>query len=116
MEDERLDLSSIDPLHDPSRWESVMQATMKGVDAALAAREDQQQSPLYFIASWRRTLLAAAAGLLAVLIPAEIALELREQRQDEIRSIASMSISSAATDTTPTGSDILRAIAVERTQ
>ena len=113
MEFDRVDLSPLDPLRDPPRWQSLVDATLARVDVALEERARRQDDALVLIASWRRTLLVAAAVLLAVLIPLEIALEVRESRAEAISRLASVSAAWVSQGQTPTGTDILRAISVE---
>jgi hypothetical protein len=112
MDNERLDLSPLDPMRDQPRWESFVNATLKRVDRALDQREEQRDDAFLLIASWRRPLLAAAAVLVAVLIPAEIALEIRESRAEKISRLASVSVVWARSEQPPKAADILRVIAV----
>ena len=55
MDEERLDLSPLDP--DPARWRAVMDGTRARVDAVRAER--LRRGPRATIAGWRRPLLAA---------------------------------------------------------
>ena len=103
MDEERLDLSALSP--DPVKWESIIDTTMARVDESL--RDD----PLATIAAWGRPLLLAAAAARAIIIPVEIALELRESRIDSARRLAEESATWVAADRSPSGSEILRTIA-----
>jgi hypothetical protein len=109
MNDERLDLSPLDPMEDPTRWRSLVEGTLHRVDAVLAERSADEH-PLMLIASWRRRLLWAAAAALAILVPAEIALELREAKQERVDRL--VTISSHWGPVPPTGATFLRALGV----
>ena len=107
-----VDLSALDPLRDEVRWRSVMNATMARVDTVLAARTHRDH-PLDLIASWRRPLTAAAAIAVALLVPAEIALERREARMERVERL--VEISSGLLDgRRPAGADFLRAVGASR--
>jgi hypothetical protein len=111
IDDEKLDLSALDPARDPTRWQAVVDATLRRVDVVLAHRSMREIDAFDLIASWRRSLVAAAAVVLAVLIPAEIALEIRESRAEAIHRLAVLSASSAQHHQAPTAAEILRTIA-----
>lgn len=109
-EDDRLDLSPLDPMRDPGHWQAVMGATLMRVDAVLFQR---RQDPLSLIASWSRPLLVAAATAVALLVPAEIALETREERAEQVRRLVALSTGWQEEGAPPSGSDFLRALAAE---
>lgn len=111
--DDKLDLSALDPERDGARWRAVVDRTRSGVHAALDERANRQQDAFGMIASWRRTLLVAAAAVLAVLIPAEITLERREARAESIHRLAVLSAASVRLDRVPTAAEILETIAEE---
>ena len=110
MDDERVDLSALDPARDPGRWRAVMAATMAGVDGALARRA--RPDALALIAGWRRPLLAMAAATVLLLVPVEVALERRESRQETLRGLVDVSTAWAQEGRAPTGAELLRAIRV----
>ena len=111
---EAVDLSALAP--EAARWESIVAQTAQRVDAVMTARAESDSDPLYLIASWRRSLYAAAAVILVALIPAEIALEAREERAEAIHRLAVLSAASAQRTATPTAAEILRTIADETWQ
>jgi hypothetical protein len=113
MNTDKIDLSPLDPDRDPERWQSIVTATMVRVDAALESRGPSSEDALMTIAGWSRQLLFAAAAGLAILIPVEIALELRESRAEAAQRLAAVSIAWAEGEATPRGSEILRALADE---
>lgn len=110
-DDTRLDLTPLDPLDDPLRWEGFVAGTLQRVDAVLAEREGPE-SPMLVIASWRRRLLLAAAAALALLVPAEIVLELREARHERVERLVAVSTHWGATP--PTRAEFLRALSEQR--
>ena len=116
MKDEefdRVDLSPLDAAADPARWQRVVDATLLRADAALEARR-RAQDPLTLIASWRRPVLIAAGVAVAILIPVELVLEVREARAEQVEALVTLSTELVQTDTPPSGADFLRALAVER--
>lgn len=111
-EQEPVDLSPLDPSADAARWQRVVEATMLRVDAVLEARE-RAQDPLTLIASWRRPVLVAAAVALAVLVPVELLLEVREARAEQVEALVTLSSGLVGAELPPSGADFLRALAVE---
>lgn len=109
---DRLDLSALDPTRDPEHWERVRVATLARVDAVLSRRSDD---PLVAIAGWRRPLLVVAAALLALLIPVELALELREPRAEQVERLVSLSTGLVDGEEPPSGAEFLRALEAEET-
>jgi hypothetical protein len=108
MDDRRLDLSALGP--EPGEWERVLAATMARVDRALSESGELRDDPFDTIAGWSRPLLLAAAAALAIIIPVEIALEVRESNAAAARRLAQESASWVAAARSPTASEILRAI------
>jgi hypothetical protein len=103
-----LALNALDPMEDEAHWHHVMGQTLRRVDAVLARRA-AAEGPLDLIVGWRRPLLVAAATTIALLIPAELALERREVRMERVDQL--VEISSGWTDgRKPAVADFLRAI------
>src|SRR5687768_11858991 len=109
-EHDPLDLSPLDPGRDPARWQRVVDATLLRVNAVLEARE-RAQDPLTLIASWRRPVLVAAAVTLAIVIPVELVLEVREARAEQVEALVTLSTEVVRAETPPSGADFLRALA-----
>ena len=112
-DDERIDLSSLDPMKDPRHWDDVVQRTMQRVTPVLVDRADG--APLLVIGGWVKPLLAAAAVLLALLVPAEIALESREVRVEQVERLVTLSAAWEPSNPPPSGAEFVRALA-ERMQ
>ncbi|WP_420126518.1 hypothetical protein [Longimicrobium sp.] len=108
MDDERVNLSALDPARDPGRWRAVMEATMTRVDGVLLNRA--RPDPLALIAGWRRPLLAIAAATVLLLVPVEVALERRESHQETLRGLVDVSTVWAQEGRAPSGAELLRAI------
>ena len=108
MDEERMDLSALDPARDPGRWQAVMQATLAGVDGVLLHRA--RPDPLALIAGWRRPLLALAAAAVVLLVPVEVALERRETRRETLRGLVDVSTAYAQEGRAPTGAELLQAM------
>ncbi len=108
MDDERLDLSALDPTSDPGRWQNVVDVTLARVDGVLRERE-RQNDPLTMIAAWMKPLLIAGAVALAILIPIEVALESGNNRANQIDQLVALSTAWADGDS-PTGADLIRAL------
>ncbi len=105
-----MDLSPLGP-EGSRHWQSILDGTAGDIDTVLEARHRHRNDAIVVIAGWRRPLLAAAAAVLAVLVPAEMALEAREARQDSIQLLAASSATWVASRQAPSGSEILRVIA-----
>ena len=112
-DDEQLDLSSLDPMHDAGHWDAVIQRTMARVAPTLRERADG--APLVVIGGWVKPVLAAAAVLLALLVPAELALEAREVRVERVERLVTLSAAWQPTDPPPSGAEFVRVLA-ERMQ
>ena len=111
-EQEPVDLSPLAAAADPARWQRVVDATLSRVDAVLEARE-RAQDPLTLIASWRRPVLIAAGVALAVLVPVELLLEVREARAEQVEALVTLSSGLTRSEAPPSGADFLRALAAE---
>ena len=107
MDDDRLDLSALDPARDPARWRAVLDTTRARVDDVLLRR---RQDPLALIAGWRRPVLAAAAAVLLLLVPVEVMLERREARAETVAGLVAVSTEWAREGRAPTGAELLRAM------
>jgi len=114
METEKMDLSALDPMREPERWQRVVEATLARAERVVDARRDSANDAFWLIANWRRRLIAAAAVVIAALIPAELALEVRESRLEAVHRLATVSVSWVERDVTPSGAEILRALAEGR--
>jgi hypothetical protein len=108
MDDERVNLSALDPARDPGRWRAVMETTMTRVDGVLLHRA--RPDPLVLIADWRRPLLAIAAAAVLLLVPVEVALERRESREQTLRGLVDVSTAWAQEGRAPTGAELLHAV------
>lgn len=106
---DRVDLSALGTAHDPARWRAVVDATLLRVDAVLARRSED---PLSLIASWTRPLLAAAAVLLALLLPLQFTLEARESRAERVDRLVTLSTGWVDGEP-PSGTEFLRVLAGE---
>jgi hypothetical protein len=109
MNDRRLDLSVLDPMRDPERWRSVMNATLARVDAVIANRV-HRTGPLTMLAAWYRPVLAAAALTLLMLIPIEYALERRDDRAEYVGRLVSLSTESLRGQVKVTADILIRAM------
>jgi len=116
METDKVDLTALDPMADPGRWQAFVEATLARADGVLDARRDSENDAFSLIARWRRPLMAAAAVLLAVLVPAEFLLEEREARVEAAHRLATVSITWVERSQGPSGTEILRTIAEGRRQ
>ena len=87
-----------------------MAATLVRVDAVLSHRADD---PLAAIAGWKWPLLVAATTALVLLIPVELALELREPRAEQVERLVSLSTQWEDGEEPPTGAEFLRALTAE---
>jgi hypothetical protein len=110
-DEKKLDLSALDPMQDPVRWQALFDATMVRVDAALSARA---ADPIVTIAGWRRPLLLAAAIALALLVPIELVLESKETRAEQVERLVSLSAGVVRAAAPPSGADFRRALAEAR--
>ena len=110
-EDEKLDLSPLDPLQDRDHWKRMVADTLLRVDDVLAKRRPDALSA---IAAWRRPLLVAAATVVALLVPVEIALEKREAHAERIERLITLSAEWTPGDNPPSGAAFVRALTEER--
>jgi hypothetical protein len=116
MDNDKVDLRVLDPAADPGHWRSFLEATLARADRVLEARREAENDAFWLIAKWRRPLLAAAAMLLAAVVPAEFLLERRESRAEAAHRLATVSAAWVERDQGPTGAEILRTIAEGRTR
>jgi hypothetical protein len=107
MTEEPIDFSALDSAADRKRWEGVVERTRERASLAVAA--GQPQGPLLVIADWVRPILAAAALALAILVPAEVALEWREERREQVARLVRLT-TALSPERPPTASDFLRAL------
>ena len=108
-QDDRLDLSPLDPMRDPARWRAVVDSTLNRVDAVLLQRA--AQDPLTLIAQWTRPLLVATAATIAMLVPVELALEARERQTEQVERLVALSSALDERSEPPSSADFLRALA-----
>ena len=106
-EQEPLDHSELDPMREPDRWRSLVDATLLHVDGVLAARS---RDPLSLIASWSRPLTWAGCLVIALLIPVEIMLERREMGEEQIQTLVRLSTETAFGEGLPTGAELSQAL------
>lgn len=66
MDRHRIDLSPLDPAHDPARWDRRVRSIMAHAAPELARRAAAQRSVLTVLAGWARPALAAALILVAL--------------------------------------------------
>jgi hypothetical protein len=109
-DDDSFDFSALDPMRDPERWQRVVAATRIRVEAALDRRPSD---PLSAIAAWKRQLLIAAGIALVLIVPVEVALELREPEAEQVQRLVSLSIAGGRAEQPPSGAEFLRALAEE---
>ncbi|HET7276183.1 MAG TPA: hypothetical protein VFI91_13525 [Longimicrobiaceae bacterium] len=108
MDEERIDLTPLDPAFLPSHWPKTVAATQVRIDAVLLERE-RLRDPLTTIAGWMKPLLVAAAVVIAILIPVEIALERAENRSEQVQQLVGLSTDWAQGHQL-TGADLLRVL------
>src|SRR5688572_28792368 len=106
-DDDRLDLSILDPMEEPGRWAVMMERTAARVDQVLGRRAID---PLTLIASWMRTVTTVGAVMIAVLIPIELVLERREAGQDQVERLAQLSAESLRGGDPMTADALVRAL------
>lgn len=107
-----LDLSPLDPGHDPERWARVVAATRSRVEAVLD-RAGVVVGPLDLVGGWLRPTLLAAALLIAVLGGARLALDGGRtplRHATEARRLAALSEESLGRGVRPTGAQLLVAL------
>lgn len=107
-DDQKLDLALLDPMRDPTRWRSVVEATLQRLDPELARR--RRRDPLTLIAEWSRPVVITSATALVLLAPVELALELQEERAEQVQRLVDLS-GELGIGEQPSGSEFLRALA-----
>lgn len=105
-EEKAVDLTVLAADHDPERWQATLDETLRRVDRVLAARS---RDPLSLIASWSRPLTAGAVVAVALLVPVELALELRETEAERVQMLVQWSARTALGEEAPSGADLARA-------
>jgi hypothetical protein len=100
---DRVDLSALEP----RGWPAVLDATLRRLDATLTSR---RKDPLTLIASWSRSLTIGAGVMVAVLIPVELALEVREGQAEPVQRLVTLSTRAALGAQSPTGEELSRAL------
>ena len=105
MDRDRLDLSALAPPDD--HWQAVLAATLARAELELRPR---RADPLLLISCGTRPLLAAAAVLLALLVPVEIALERGERRAEQVGRLVALSTGLAHGGELPTGAELARVL------
>ena len=103
-----IDLTALEP--DAARWEALIHAALVRTDDALEARSD---TPLVLIAAWRRPLLVAAALFVALLVPVEVVLELREPRTEQVERLVTLSEQLGRAESSANARQFLRALTPE---
>lgn len=106
MTDDRVDLSALAPGED---WELAVRRTLRRVEGVLQERQ-RGEDPLTLLARWRRPLLAAAAAIIAVLVPVEWALERREAGAERVADLVQLSGRAVRGAPSPTGAELLGAV------
>jgi len=109
MNDDRIDLSALAARQEDGHWDAVMHRTLQRVEGVLGSRA-RSEDPFAFIARWRRPLLAAAAAIIAVLIPVEWALERREAGVERVRDLVQLSGQAVRGAQSPTGAELLSTV------
>ena len=114
-EDERLDLSALDPGRDRVRWAGIVQATLREAEQALGRRV-APADPFDLLVGWFRPILAAAAVLAGILGATSVALHSRTSLDaaSESRRLAALSEQSLGRGVHPSGAQLLVAIRSRR--
>ena len=108
---EPIDLSPLDPERDPQRWAVTVDAVRLRVEATLLQRS-REPDPLAVLTLWVRPILAAAAVAVVLLGTAAITLAGRPTpAASEARRLAYLAESSVVHGRTPTGAQVMNAIA-----
>lgn len=102
MTGDRIDFSSLEP--DSERWREGVRATLRRVDEVLQRRS--RETALSLIVRWRRVVLAAAAVVVAVVIPTEWLLERRERSAGQVHTLVRFANQALHGDAGPTGAEL----------
>jgi hypothetical protein len=108
MTDDRIDFSALGTEAHPDRWNAAVERTMRRVSEVLA-QPRAPFDPLFLIAGWIRPIVAAAAVLIAILIPTEIALESREENRERVERLVQLT-SRLAGDRALAAAEFVRAL------
>jgi hypothetical protein len=111
-EPEPVDLSPLDPEHDPQRWSLLMAATRLRVAEAVR-RRGRNVDPLAVVTEWARPILAAAAMILLLLGAATVFGVPGMREMSQARRLAYLTQSSLLRGQTPTGAELMAAIRIE---
>ena len=106
-EEQRLDLSALDPRADTARWSAFLRETAGRVDAVMAERSTD---PLTLIAGWMKSVTAATALVVAMLVPVEMVLERREAGQAQIDRLVQLSAEALRDGGIPTATELTQAV------
>ena len=106
MNDDRIDFSALAP---GARWDAGVQRTLRRVEGVLLERA-RVEDPFACIAQWRRPVLAAAAAVIALLVPVEWALERRETGAERLQSLVQLSGEAVRGAPGPTGAELLSTV------
>ena len=104
---EHVDLSALGMSE--SQWQSLYDGTMARIEGNPAFSE-RRNDPVTVVSGWQRPILAAAAILVAILIPVEFALEMRERNLERIQALAHVSSDVARGLRPPSAAELLKAI------
>lgn len=106
-EEQRLDLSALDPEQDAVRWASFVTATAERVDRVLAART---VDPLTLIAGWMKSVTTTVAVVLLLLVPVEFVLERRESSDEQLDRLVQLSAESIRDGGSLSGAELAQAL------
>ncbi|HEX2191530.1 MAG TPA: hypothetical protein VHG51_21640 [Longimicrobiaceae bacterium] len=113
IDDDRIDLSALEPRDVAGRWDAAVQRTLERVEAALLDRA-RGDDPFALIARWRRAVLAAVAAVVVVLVPVEWALERREAGAERVEGLVRLTAEAVHGRQSPTGAELLGAVSPRR--
>jgi hypothetical protein len=106
-EEQRLDLSSLDPRVDAARWSTFVQGTAERVQVVLARRS---VDPLTLIAGWMRSVTTTVAVLVALLVPVELMLERSETGREQVDRLVQLSAESIRDGGALSATELARAV------
>ena len=106
-EEQRLDLSALDPRADNARWSSFVRSTAERVDLVIARRN---VDPLTLIAGWMRSVTTAVIVLIALLVPVELILERQETGREQVDRLVQLSAESIREGGALTATQLARAV------
>ena len=103
-----VDLSVLDPMRDPDRWQQRVGETLRRVVRAMV-EAPLRDDALSHIARWRRPLMTAAIAASLLLGIIELALERREGMAERVERLVAVS-AHWVPGQPPTGADFVRAL------